>query len=155
MTKTATDPSVVRKPWASTSLRKFAAKLRNTLSCANRFHSRGGAAHRPAVGHTCPKGLRTAGIFVLPALNSGRTTAGNICACLCVSEWKAPLHLLQPLHLRRGFGFNLVGPELAAKRSQHEVVQLDAKLDAVLRARLQEAGNTVSWQDRLPSSKTT
>src|ERR1022692_133066 len=124
VTSTASDPSVVRRPWASTSRRNLAAKLRNTFSSAKRSHSvRFRSRSTIGNGHTRPNGFRTAG-----TPHSRR---------------------LQALDLRAGLGFDLGRIELVAKRSYDKVIELDAKLaGAVLCTGLQQAAYSVRRQER-------
>src|SRR5664279_794978 len=118
VTSTASDPSVVRRPWASTSRRNLVAKFRSTFSSAKRRHSLRLRSRSPmGNGHTRPKGFRTAGT---PHCRAARSS---------------------------GLSTDLGRVELVAEGSHDKVSELDAKLAAtVLRARLQQAGYSIRRQ---------
>ena len=76
-------PSVVVKPSSSTICWKVGSSARNRPTSARRSQGAFGVARKLHLGS---KGLRTARIPAARAARStGRSTAGNICKCLCVS----------------------------------------------------------------------
>ena len=159
VTSTASDPSVVRRPWASTSRRNLAAKLRSTFSSAKRRHNlRFRSRSTIGNGHTRPNGLRTAGNAALPRRSQQRPQHRRKHVGVLVGvEMRGPHpRRLQALDLRDRFGFDLSWVELVAERSDDEVIKLDAKLAAPFcapgcnRLATRSAGNSGS-----PSSSTT
>ena len=152
VTSTASDPSVVRRPWASTSRRNLRGKvaqhvqfgetppqlaLSQQISHRQRPHPAKGIAHG-----------RNA---TLPRRSQQRPQhrRKHVRVLVGVEVRRPHSRRLQALDLRAGLSFDLGGVELVAERSYDKVVQLDAKLAAaVLRARLQQAGDSVRRQER-------